>query len=38
MYFSPRADPLGQALDRLRLIRRGRVGGIQLELGHIDSL
>ena len=35
MYFSPAVDPLGEALDRLRLIRRGRVGGIQLELGHL---
>ena len=30
------AEPLGQRRDRLRLVGRGRVGGIQLELGHQD--
>ena len=30
----PLPEPLGQPGDRLRLVGRGRVGGIELELGH----
>ena len=32
----PRPQPLGQAGDRLRLVRGRRVGGVELELGHGD--
>ena len=33
----PRPQPLGQSGDRLRLIGRRRVGGVQLEFGHRDD-
>ena len=33
-----RLDPLGQALDRLRLVRRRRIGRIELELAHVSSV
>src|SRR6185503_1362452 len=32
------AQALGQAGDRLRLVRRRGVGGVQLEIGHIQNI
>ena len=29
-----RVEPLGDRVDRLRLVGRGRIGGVELELGH----
>ena len=33
----PGLHPLGQRRDRLRLVRRGRVGGVEVEVGHRPS-